>query len=88
MICCETFENLGYLDACEPINFGIASNVGDYVLLLEFNGGVKKFTQSLNIGDNVVFEVLTLNENYYYKAKLIAPDASFTCYEFNTYYSA
>jgi len=88
MICCSSYDDLGCLNACDPIDFGTASEDGTYKLLLGFNDNVVEFTVDLLTGANLVFDTLKLNENYYYTAKLILPSGSSSCYKFSTYYSA
>jgi len=83
MICCDTYIDLGCLNSCAPLNFGLATIDGTYTLLLEYNEAVSFYELSVSIGDSLEFDA-KLNESYFYTAKLIDPNDDFICYKFKT----
>jgi hypothetical protein len=83
MICCDTYIDLGCLNGCAPLDFGLATMDGVYTLLLEYNDAVSFYELDVLTGEQLEFDV-KLNESYFYTAKLIDPDGDFVCYKFKT----
>lgn len=83
MICCAEYEDLGCLNSCEPLYFGVSTMDGDYELLLEYNDTITSYSITIEANEPLIFDV-NINENYAYTGKLIAPDDSFQCYKFKS----
>ena len=73
-VCCENALFAGCVDPCGRIIFETAASVrADYELETEFNGSKKCITATIDAGALIGFPLESLNENYYFRAKVKGP---------------
>lgn len=95
--CCKNILNLCDQDVCgNGVDFGIAAQTsGEHTLHLTFLGVISfKVVKSFTAGDEVIFPVDTLNEDYQYTTELFDPNGDkivitkngtdYDCFRFKT----
>jgi len=74
--CCECPKDLGCIDPCYKLDTGLtALKNGKHTLVYKFNGAVRKLeSETLNIGDEVLFDIMEIVPGYKYQAIIKDPD--------------
>lgn len=73
--CCKNVLNLCKIPVCGEVDFGItAQQDGTHQLVVNFLETEITVNKSFSIGDQIVFDVSRLNEDYTFLSQLFAPD--------------
>ena len=75
--CFASICDLGCIDQCGTIVIQKTVNVlGEYALVYEFNGRTYRVTKVFEVGQTLDFQMVGLNEDYSYTAKIEQPDGT------------
>jgi hypothetical protein len=92
--CCDNIKNLGCFSACDlGVNFGYEvdeGEEGEWSILLNFGRSGIVFSQVFEEGDELIFNLEGLNENYTYIGQITKPNGEVLvvddadCFQFTT----